>query len=312
VSAVLIGRFEAGSPEWHAARRNGVGGSEVAPILGLSPWASRFSLWYAKAGLAETAFEMTPEVEWGNRLEAAVLTKFQDEHPDLYVDTDAGTFHHPDRPWQIANPDGLAYGPGPGIDSIVEAKTARWADGWGDPGTDEIPVYYRTQVLWYLDTFEVQRAHVAVLIGGSDYREYVVEHDPDEAAYLRAEVRRFLDSIEAGERPSIDEHTATYLVLRELHPEIDDMTVEVSADLAVKWISARDRAARAKDDEQLAKSLLAEAMGTAKKAVWRDLPLATRQARSGGTPYVVAARKLPTVAEALAGLDTFPEETTAA
>ena len=35
MTATLIGHFEPGSPEWHAARATGLGGSEVAPVLGL-------------------------------------------------------------------------------------------------------------------------------------------------------------------------------------------------------------------------------------------------------------------------------------
>ena len=49
-TGVLIGTFSPGSEEWLAARADGLGGSEVAAVLGLSPFESRFSLWHRKAG----------------------------------------------------------------------------------------------------------------------------------------------------------------------------------------------------------------------------------------------------------------------
>jgi putative phage-type endonuclease len=281
----VLGRWEPGSDEWHAARTHGVGGSEIAPILGISPFESRFSLWHRKAGRI-APIDDSPEMEWGRRLEPAILQKYRDEHPHQSFDLQGYTFTHPDRPWQIANPD--LYG-----DDLVEAKCSRDSVGWGEPGTDEIPIYYRTQVLWYMDTLGRDRATVAVLIGGNDYREYVVAYDPVEAAELRAAAEAFLGSLERHERPDIDEHSATYQVIKELHPDIDGTDVEIDADLAARFVTARAAAQTATAAEQLAKNLLADAMGTARRAMWEGYSIATRQARGDGLPYLVAGRKLP-------------------
>lgn len=285
MTAVLLGHYEPGAPDWHAARAKGIGGSEVAPILGLSPFESRFSLWHRKAGLVHPV-EETPEMEWGKRLEPAILQKYRENHPELDFRLRNGTFHHADRPWQIANPDLLA------VDRVVEAKHPLFDDEWGEPGTDEIPVYYRTQVLWYLDVLGVDRADLCVLIGGCDYREYTVTYDAAEAALLRDAAWEFLETVRRGERPDIDEHGATYQVIREMHPEITEADVDLDGDLAEAYIAARQRLKAAEEEEQLRRSLVADAMGNAKKAVWDGRTIATRQARNGGTPYVVAGRNL--------------------
>ena len=39
--------------EWLAEREKGIGASEVAAILGLSPWDTPFSLWLKKTHQAE-------------------------------------------------------------------------------------------------------------------------------------------------------------------------------------------------------------------------------------------------------------------
>jgi putative phage-type endonuclease len=286
VSAVLLGTWPAGSDEWHAARAHGLGGSEIGAAAGLSPFESRFSLWHRKAG-AVGALEQTPEMEWGSRLEPAILGKFADEHPEVELVRPAGTWRHEDRPWQIANPDGLI-----GDDEVVEAKFSLFGDGWGEAGTADVPIHVRTQVMWYLDVLGRDRARIAVLVGGFDYREYVVEYSAVEAAELRAIGEDFLNDVALGRRPDIDEHSATYQVIKELHPEIDGTEVVLSNATARQYMAAKARERLAKDAAREATARVADEMGTAQRATWDGMTIATRQARDGGLPYVVAARGL--------------------
>lgn len=290
MSIHLIGHFEPGSPDWHAARAHGIGGSEVAPILGLSPFESQFSLWHRKAGLIAPVDER-PEMEWGKRLEPAILAKYREAHPELDFRTRNGTFTRTDRPYQIANPDLLA------VDRVVEAKFSMFGDEFGEPGTDEIPVYYRCQVIWYLDVLDLDQADVAVLVGGCDYREYTVRYDPAEADLLRQAAVEFLDRVNRLERPDIDAHGATYEAIREMHPEITDADVELDPTIAARYVTARAALADATDAEQHARSLVADAMGNAKKATWDGRTIATRQARGDGRPYLVAARNVHHILE---------------
>lgn len=285
MTAVVLGRWDPGSPEWHAARAHGIGGSEVAAIVGCSPFESRFSLWHRKAALVAPV-DVTPEMEWGTRLEPAIAQKFREQHPELTFDRTGHTFAHENRPWQIANPD--LYG-----DALVEVKCSRDGIGWGTPGTDEVPIYYRQQVLWYCDVLDAPGAHLAVLVGGNDYREYYVAHDPAEAAELRSHAEQFLGTLERHERPDIDDHTATYGVVRELHPDIDGTDVELDDALAARFTLARRQLTEATNAEQLARNLIADAMGTARRARWDGKTIAYRQARGEGLPYVVAGRALP-------------------
>jgi len=150
--------------------------------------------------------------------------------------------------------------------SIWEGKTAFSAEEWGEPGTDEIPVYYRCQVLWYLDVFGLAHCYLSVLIGGIDYREYLIEYDAQEAAFLREHGAAFLASVHNGVRPDIDAHDATYRAIRERHPDIDGETVSIPADIADLWLSAEADADAAKERSIVAKSELLEAMGEAQKA----------------------------------------------
>jgi putative phage-type endonuclease len=288
MGATHVGTFEPGSPEWHAARANGLGGSEIAAVLGLSPFESRFSLWHRKAG-AIGPVDLNDEMEWGTRLEPAVAAKWDDNHPDARIHWWPGTYSRDG--WMIANPDGLSYR----TDEVVELKTSPFGDGWGPDGTDEVPIHVRTQVLWYCGVLDYVAANVAVLIGGHDYREYRIEFDQDEFDLLAEAGAEFMATLERNERPDIDEHSATFQALREMHPDIDGTEHELSNAVARRYLIARQQSAKAAELEQYAKSLVADEMGSAHKAVWDGQVIARRQARGEGLPYLVAARNLPTI-----------------
>lgn len=290
-TAEYVGTWPTGSPEWHAARAHGLGGSEVAACMGLSPFESRFSLFHRKTGEIGPV-EQTPEMEWGNRLEPVIIAKFLDEHPE-YVGAGTATYRHSGRPWQITNPDQLiARHPFDDPHTLLECKFSMFGDGWGETGTDEIPVHVRVQTLWYMDVFGFGQAHVAVLIGGCDWREYLVTYDAAEAGLLRNAARTFLDDVAAGRRPDLDASTHTYQALRELHPDIDPRSVELTDDTARAYLRARADLTVAKDAEQLARNVVADEMTTAQTAWWRGQKIASRQARGDGPAYVVAARNL--------------------
>ena len=79
MTAQPIPSYIPGSPQWHEQRRAALGGSEIAAVLGLSPFESKFALWHRKAGLTEP-IDDSPEMEWGRRLEAAIRDKWLDDH----------------------------------------------------------------------------------------------------------------------------------------------------------------------------------------------------------------------------------------
>lgn len=289
--AVLVGAFETGSPEWHAARAKGLGGSEIAAVLGLSQYESRFSLWHRKAGLVGPQ-DLNGEMEWGNRLEPLLLSKFQENHHWITMLVTHKTWANAERPWQIANPDAVMRDI-TGTGCVWEAKTARYDDGWGIPGSDEIPPGYLAQVRWYLDTFGFHRAFISVLIAGSDYREYEVTADPTDAELMRTEARKFLDDVAAGKRPSIDGHSETYVIARKLHPDIDrDTTVEIPATYAQRYLRAVKGEARAKATRSRYNALIAMRMGRAHKATYLGEVIAQRiPGRGTAAPYVKAAKQ---------------------
>ena len=187
--------------QWLTARRFGIGGSDVAAIMGLSPWKSAYEVWAEKAhGVSEDISER-PAVQWGNILEPVVGEHFKSLHPDFAVRRVNGMASSLARPWAQASLDYEVNVPGRGW-GVLEIKTAglmsarHWEEG--------VPVFYATQVAHYLSVTGRPYAYVAVLIGGQDYREYLVERDEDDIAAVNAAVDAFWhDNVEADVAPEV-------------------------------------------------------------------------------------------------------------
>jgi putative phage-type endonuclease len=286
VTAVLLGRFEHDTPEWNEVRSRGLGGSEIAAVVGLSPWVSRFALWHRKRGLLADQANR-PAFDWGHRLEPAIAEAWAEKRDMLDVER-AGTYCHAERRWQLANVDRLLYDDEhlPSPVGLLEVKTAHQYDAheWGPDGTDEIPPYYRCQVLWYMDVLGVPEAHLAVLIGGSDYREYVIPYSAEETEWLRLEGERFWHEVQAGIVPAIDSHTATYEAVRKMHPEIErGAEAELDADVYDAYLTTKTAADEATAEHRKAKAVLLDQMGQAQRATVNGEPVLRRQPGRGGS-----------------------------
>jgi predicted phage-related endonuclease len=278
-----------GSPEWLRFMT----ASKIAAVVGTSPYESKFSLWHKMHGdIPSGHVTDNPIFNYGHYLEPVLLKWFGDQHPEVEVvrgewTTTDGEFG--DR--FGATPDGEFYGTG--TSGIVEAKTSRLSWEW-DNG---VPAGYYDQVQWTLFVTGEQVAYVVADVS-MEFREYRVERDEARINHLVGEARAFMASLAAGTPPPIDGSAHTYQAVRELHPEIDPEDVEIPDDLAVRWLDERESLAEFTEREQRAKSEIAALMGTARRAVWNGHALFTRQARGGGTPYLVAGRNLPTGAAA--------------
>jgi putative phage-type endonuclease len=168
---------------WLEERRTGIGSSDAPAAVGLSKWKTPLQLWMEKRGEAETA-ESEP-MFWGTALEPVVRQVYADRTGRTVV-VPGRILRHPEHSFAIATVDGIAD-----ETRLYEGKTARTADGWGDPGSADIPQDYLVQVQHAMLVAGLQVADVAVLIGGQDFRVYEVPADAELQAMLLEQERAF-------------------------------------------------------------------------------------------------------------------------
>jgi len=181
--------------QWLAERRTGLGGSDAAAACGLSKWKSRFALWMEKCGFAPGAEENEP-MRWGTKLEPIVRQEYANRTRRTVI-TPGVILRHPKYSFVLANPDGIIDGEQRGY----EGKTARSDNGWGEPGTDEIPEEYGLQCQHYMAVTGLPVFDVAVLIGGSDFRIYEVEADYELQELLLEREAEFWRMVETQTEP---------------------------------------------------------------------------------------------------------------
>lgn len=291
MSATVI---EPGSSEWLKLMT----ASKVGAILGVSPWESPRSIWHKMRG--EVASETSAAKERGHYLEPAILAWFFDQHPEFRREPSA-TVVHRDHPRFAATPDAFAYhytgDPDPTYP--VEAKSdAGDGEFWGEPGTDEIPLYYAAQCMWTMHCTRATRIYVPMITARLEFREYVVDYNAALAATIEAKCVAFLATLDDETAPELDGHVATYEVIRKLNPLLDrGVEVELSTEHARLFTTAYTDAKASEERLRFAKATIAEDMGTAQKATWLGQLIARRQNTSGDTPAIYAAKPLPTIPE---------------
>lgn len=215
---------------WLKERQKGIGGSDVAAILGMSPWRTPYQVWEEKTTpIDETAEEDDdrPALYWGRVLEAPIRQAYADK-TGRTVTKPAEAFVSSKYPFMRANLDGIDDD-----GRVVEFKTSSKSDGWGEPGTDEIPDYYMTQVQHYLAVTGVKTADVAVLIGGNDFRIYTIEADEELQALLIERESEFWALVESRTPPDL---TSTKDAARRYRVATAKKAVEATAgDVVDAW-----------------------------------------------------------------------------
>lgn len=136
----------------------GIGGSDIAAILGLSPWASPWDVY-----LRLTEGQSAPDsgvMQSGRYYEQGVCDWYLDQLRGLGVEATAKTPEILSRGVLRASVDRIVTN-GEGQWGL-EIKTAGSRDGWGEEGSDQIPIYYAAQVHWYMGFYDVPFFDVAV------------------------------------------------------------------------------------------------------------------------------------------------------
>lgn len=159
-------------PQWLEERRKGVGGSDIAAIMGLSPFKTAYQVYQEKRKEVKD-WQGNEATDWGKRMEPA-LRQWYSDVTGRCVRTPEKIITNSKYPFMLASLDGFTDDP-----RGVEIKTARSQKGWGEPGTNEIPDYYLLQVQHYMAVTEFPVFDVPVSIAGGSPAIYEVPADKE-------------------------------------------------------------------------------------------------------------------------------------
>jgi predicted phage-related endonuclease len=294
------GFIEPGTPEHLSA----ISPSKVAAILGVSRWESPYRLWHRMKGLVPQE-EPKDIFDVGHDWEPAAVNRWKRRVEGWRVSTGEVQFVGIDAisgfPYVCTLDRRATRGR---YKRVLELKTARHMEDWGDDFTDECPEDYAAQCVAQMmfSGWTTHPAHLLVLGPYFNDHLYEIRYDHDVSLWIRAECRKFYDSLAQDTPPPLDDSVATYECIRELHPDIDGTTVAVDPDLGMAVHNANDDLKTAETTLRGLKSRLLDAMGNAESAVIGDpadpkkhLKVAKRSPHASGSVALNLARTHPVV-----------------
>nr|WTA71293.1 YqaJ viral recombinase family protein [Micromonospora sp. NBC_00855] len=216
--------------EWLRVRRLGLGGSDCSGVMGMSKYASPYTVWEDKTGRGYDVDE-TELMRWGNLLEPVIRAEAMDRLGLTY--SMPGTLRSLQRPWQQGNLDGLASDGG-----IIECKnTGQWMAGdWNE----QIPDHAELQVQHNMSVSGAPHAWVLGLVGGCRLHIACIERD-DEVIELinNEEWLLWRDHVLTDIAPPMDPSEATRAALVRRFG-LESRVIELADEDAVAAIAAVD------------------------------------------------------------------------
>ena len=182
--------------DWLSYRRQGIGGSDAAAIMGVSPFYTKRELYYDKCGITPAMEE--EESNWvakevGHRLEDLVAEIFS-KKTGLRVFPIRKMFRHPLYPFMLADVDYFIEFPDGSV-GILECKTTNYncQNKWANNST---PVNYEYQGRHYMAVMNVNKVYFACLYGNNEDEFFIrhMERDLDLEEDLIAEEEYFWTS----------------------------------------------------------------------------------------------------------------------
>ena len=277
----------------HFSRHQGLGGSDIAAVFGLSPFKSPVQLWAEKRQLPQRqADPQGLHLRLGQHLEPFIAKEFERD-TGLSTHHHLQAFVHPDYPMFYGHIDRFITAPGAALwddsgrlcaSGILECKSAHAfaRNQWGEAGSDQMPAAYLLQVVWYLALTGVENATVAVLLGNQEVTYYAVRRDHALEALVLAKAKAFWDEhIVAGVPPAARGLDDVRLIYPESSPE---RGLEADATLHAQLEHFRSLQASISELEAQAHAVKTEiltAMGKAETLHYRGQVLATwKQSRA--------------------------------
>ena len=287
-----------------AIRKTRISASEVAVLLGLSPWKTPADLWLEKTQDI-APLEENEAMELGNEFESPLID-WCAKSLGVLPDRELGTVIHPQHEWLCATPDAGIAGRKQGI----EAKTADIVRGfvekekWGEADSDEVPVEYWCQCQVQMAVMDWHAVYLAALIAGRGKVRFYIPRDNDAiAGFIRVAGEWHARHIIGGERPT--DSTPDVETLKRVR-RIPNKVAVIASELGEEFDAAKAALKLAEERAETAKAALLYAAGDA-DGIQSGLNHYTYFTQSRrGIDLERLRSEYPHAAEACAKVSTFP------
>lgn len=200
--------------EWLNARKNYIGGSDAAAVLGLNPYKSNLELWQEKIGIVTPEdISEKPYVKYGHAAESYLRNLFALDFPEYEVGyaennlwlNDAFPFAHASLDGWLTDQDGRK--------GVLEIKTTNILQSMQKEKWDHrIPDNYFCQCCHYMAVtgfdFVILKAQLKTVFDGNPYlqtKHYMINRDEvqEDIDYLMRKESEFWEFVKTGRKPPL-------------------------------------------------------------------------------------------------------------
>jgi len=207
--------------DWLADRRESIGGSDAATIVGLNPYSSPYELWADKLGRIPPK-ESNEAMRLGHDLEQYVAERFK-EATGKRVRRENNIIRNTDIPFAHANVDRLIIGEKAGLECKTTSalNTSKFKGG-------EFPANYYVQCQHYMMVTGYPKWYLAVLVLGREFLWFEIERNEEDIEALRQSEEAFWNCVSEKAEPQIDGSYSCSHTIEQLYPESEDGEIDIA------------------------------------------------------------------------------------
>ena len=256
--------------EWLLAREKGIGGSEIAAVMGKNPWNSARQIWFSKTGqFNENANKPQSEsARWGNVLESTIAEEWAKRENRQYINIPV-ILRSDEFSYMFANIDGFTLSEDRlQVEGILEIKTTSVyrKDVWE---VGPIPEYYICQANWYCMITGLPMYDIVCLVGGQSLYSYTLPTDRELVAEMKAAADHFWN-INVLQMVEPEAQAADIDLLKEVTSEEEKAVIlqdDESERLAEAYVGIREKIKQLTEVKEAIYAQLYSAIGGATSAV---------------------------------------------
>lgn len=278
--------------QWLDWRREGLGGSDIAALCGMSRWATPMSLYLDKTGMLDDN-DAGEAALWGRLLETPICWEFENR-TGLHVAGRQLCVVDEEHPWRRATLDGLvtdstlAYSLDYLLDVALGTFESKASSSFGND--DGIPDEYAVQCQWQMGTAGQTAGWLAVLHHGRSLAIHELAFEPAVYNGLCEIADRFWERVTDRNPPPADSAEATTAALKDAYRHLagDGLAIELGDDqaaIARALVPARSAVKHAQAELDLVENQLRAALGEATVATYAGEELVTWKAQKTAAPF---------------------------
>lgn len=182
----LVSTTNMSREEWLRWRKKGIGGSEVAALVGMHPYLSPFSIYMDKIGELEPQDD-NEAMRIGRDLEEYVAQRFT-EKTGIRVRKNSSILMDDECDYMIADIDRWSKKDGIGLECKTMSPNSKAVKGLED---DSVPPQYYIQCQWYMMITGLNKWHLAILVLGRAFYTFEIDRNDEDITVLRKAAKDF-------------------------------------------------------------------------------------------------------------------------